>query len=109
MGDGTGSSPETTVAYALFAFFRLRIFFRERPFATSRENQLVPDAAGVNRFDRKYLVRLHLLHAANESLSLFPCVEHHSVIELACTNLIASPHRFVHCFASCMSIEFKVL
>jgi len=93
----------------LIAFQTFESLFANAPFATSRENQLIPYAASVNRFDRKYLVRLHLLHTADESLSLFPCIEHHSVIKLTCTNLIASPHRFVHCFASCMSIEFKVL
>src|ERR1700733_7935320 len=70
---------------------------------------LVPDLPRLNRLDRKHLIRLHLLHPLGELHCFFLGIEHHPVVQPACSNLVALPHRLGHGLPSKQSIQFQVL
>ena len=69
----------------------------------------IPDLLCVNRFNRKHLIRFHLLHSLHKLLRLFASIEHHPVVQPSRAYLVASPHRLGHRFPSKQSIEFQVL
>jgi hypothetical protein len=73
------------------------------------EEYLVPDLPRLNRLNREDLIRLHLLHPLRKLHSLFLGIEHHPVVQPACSNLVALPHRLGHRLSSKQSIEFQVL